>query len=67
MWIPLYLIAMNHIEDAWHDKFKEVQILLFNIAIHRINLFSLQKGNPYVWPMLVINNSSPPRSPHGCL
>ena len=52
---------MKHIEDTWHDKFKdEVQSLRLSIVMDGANPYSLQNTNYYVWPIVVINNNTPP-------
>ena len=49
---------MKHIEDTWHDEFKDkVHNLRLSIAIDGVNLYSLQSTNYFVWPILVINNN----------
>jgi hypothetical protein len=52
---------MKYAEDTCPDKFKdEVQSLQLSIDIDGVNLYSLQKKNYYVWPMVVINKNTPP-------
>jgi hypothetical protein len=59
--IPVYLISMKHIEDTWHDKFKdEVQSLQLSISMDGVNSYSLQNINYSIWLVVVINKNIPP-------
>ena len=52
---------MKHIEDTWPEKFMdEVQNLQLNITMDRINPYSLQNTNYYVFPIVLINNNKSP-------
>ena len=52
---------MNHTEDTWPDKFKdEVHNLRLSIAIDSVNPYSQPDNSYIVWPVVVINNNTPP-------